>query len=121
MRFLVGRIRRAAGDLRRGSGRRTSVTPMTDLDNPDPLTAAQVSKLHARLLAERSRLEGSEEALTSVRETRERSADQMDEAEASLVQHEALGRAAHDRSHSQLIERAILKIESGTYGVSELS
>jgi DnaK suppressor protein len=94
---------------------------MIDLDSPDPLTAAQVSKLHDRLLAERSRLEGSEEALTSVRETRERSADQMDEAEASLVQHEALGRAAHDRSHSQLVERAIQKVEAGTYGVSELS
>ncbi|HEY4012987.1 MAG TPA: TraR/DksA family transcriptional regulator [Polyangiaceae bacterium] len=94
---------------------------MTDLESPDPLTSAQLAKLRERLFAERSRLEGHEEALTSVRETRERSADQMDEAEASLVQHEALGRAAHDRSHSALIERAIQKIEAGTYGVSELS
>jgi DnaK suppressor protein len=45
----------------------------------------------------------------------------MDEAEASIVQHEALGRAAHDRSHLAEVDRALQKIKAGTYGVSELS
>jgi RNA polymerase-binding transcription factor len=94
---------------------------MTASVNPTPLTPTQLAKLRARLLAERARLQGSEGALTPVREARERSADEMDEAEASLVQHEALGRVAHDRSHLAHIERALLKVEAGTYGVSELS
>jgi DnaK suppressor protein len=45
----------------------------------------------------------------------------MDEAEANLVQHEALGRAAHDRTKLALVERALQKVEAGTYGISELS
>ena len=94
---------------------------MNDSDNPAPLTPAQLSKLHARLLAERDRIESSEATMAPVRETRERSADEMDEAEASIVQHEALGRAAHDRSHLAHIARALQKIQAGTYGVSELS
>ncbi len=94
---------------------------MTASANPTALTPNQLAKLRARLLAERARLNGSEMALTTVREARERSADEMDEAETSLVQHEALGRVAHDRSHMAHIERALLKVDAGTYGVSELS
>jgi DnaK suppressor protein len=89
-------------------------------DTP-PLKAAQLSTLHKRLLAERSRLQGQESALSTVRETEVRAADEMDQAEASLGQHEALGRAAHDRAHLGEIERAIARIDAGAYGVSELS
>jgi DnaK suppressor protein len=45
----------------------------------------------------------------------------MDEAEENLEQHDALRRAAHDRSHLADVELAILKMEDGTYGLSELS
>jgi DnaK suppressor protein len=94
---------------------------MSKSENPEKLTAAQLSKLRERLLAERANLRGSAGNLAPVREAQERSADEMDEAEASIVQHEALGRAAHDRSHLAEVERALQKIEAGTYGVSELS
>jgi DnaK suppressor protein len=94
---------------------------MTDSKSPAALTSAQLSKLRARLLAERSRLQESGATWTPVRETSERSADEMDEAEASIMQHEALGRAAHDQSHLADIERALQKIDAGTYGVSEFS
>jgi DnaK suppressor protein len=85
------------------------------------LTATQIAKLRARLLAERARLRGDESTLTPVREADVRAADPMDEAESNVVQHEALGRAAHDRSHLADIERALAKIDAGTFGVSELS
>jgi DnaK suppressor protein len=94
---------------------------MTRSEDPEQLTEAQVSKLRERLLAERAHLRGSEGNLAPVREAQERSADEMDEAEASIVQHEALGRAAHDRSHLAEVDRALQKIKAGTYGVSELS
>jgi DnaK suppressor protein len=94
---------------------------MTKSESPTPITPAQISRLKARLLAERARHRGNDGNLAPVREARERSADEMEEAEASIEQHEALGRAAHDRSHLAEIERALLKIEAGTYGVSELT
>jgi DnaK suppressor protein len=94
---------------------------MRKLEDPEQLTEAQVSKLRERLLAERAHLQGSERTMAPVREAQERSADEMDEAEASIVQHEALGRAAHDRSHLAEVDRALKKIEAGTYGLSELS
>jgi DnaK suppressor protein len=94
---------------------------MTKSESPAPLTRTQISKLKERLLAERARLRGDDGTLAPVREARERSADDMEEAEASLEQHEALGRAAHDRNHLVQIEHALLKIDAGTYGVSELS
>jgi DnaK suppressor protein len=94
---------------------------MSKLDSPAPLTPTQLSKFRERLLAERARIQGDEGALAPVREARERSAEDMDEAEASLVQHEALGRAAHDRARLALVDRALQKIEANTFGVSELS
>ncbi|HXN31089.1 MAG TPA: TraR/DksA family transcriptional regulator [Polyangiaceae bacterium] len=94
---------------------------MRTSEDPEQLTAAQLSKLRERLLAERAHLQGSEGNMAPVREAQERSADEMDEAEASIVQHEAIGRAAHDRSHLAEVERALQKIKAGTYGVSELS
>ncbi|HEY2516096.1 MAG TPA: TraR/DksA family transcriptional regulator [Polyangiaceae bacterium] len=92
-----------------------------DSDSPPPLTPDQLALLRDRLLAERERIRGSEASVSLVREPRERSAEDMDEAEASLVQHEALGRVAHDRNRLALIERALQKIAAGTYGISELS
>jgi DnaK suppressor protein len=96
-------------------------TVLTKSESPAPLTPGQLAKLRARLLSERARLRGDGGTLAPVREARERSADDMDEAETSTVQHEALGRAAHDRSHLAEIDRALQKIEAGTYGVSEFS
>jgi DnaK suppressor protein len=94
---------------------------MPRTDDPEQLTPAQIAKLRDRLLAERANLQGSEGNMAPVREAQERSADEMDEAEASIVQHEAIGRAVHDRSHLAEIDRALLKMKAGTYGVSELS
>jgi RNA polymerase-binding transcription factor len=85
------------------------------------LTTTQIAKLRRRLLAERARMRGDDSTLEPVREPVERAADPMDEAESNLVQHEALGRAAHDRSHLADVERALTKMDHGTYGVSELS
>jgi DnaK suppressor protein len=93
---------------------------MPDSDTTRALTTVQLTKLRQRLLAEQTRLQGSA-TISLVREGQERSADEMDEAEASLVQHEALGRASHDQSHLAEIQRALARIEAGTYGVSELS
>ena len=93
---------------------------MPDSETTRALTAAQLSKLRQRLQAEQTRLRGSA-TISLVREAQERSADEMDEAEASLVQHEALGRASHDQSHLAEIQRALARIDAGTYGVSELS
>lgn len=91
-------------------------------DSPARLTPAQLSTLRERLQVERARLRGgADETLAPVREPRERSADEMDEAEESLAEHEALGLAAHDRARLTLVERALEKIEAKTYGVSELS
>jgi DnaK suppressor protein len=94
---------------------------MTESETPHPLTPSQISKLRERLLAERARLQRDDSTLTPVREAVERAPDEMDEAGASTAQHEALGRAAHDRSHLAAIERALARIEAGTYGLSEIS
>ncbi len=82
------------------------------------LTKKEVDQLRARLLSERERLH-AQTRLAIVREPTERAAEAMDEAQASLEQHEALGLAAHERTLLQHIERALKKIEFGTYGVSE--
>jgi DnaK suppressor protein len=93
----------------------------TAADGSGRLTAGQLSTLRERLLAEQTRLRSYESTLNPVREAQERSADAMDEAEASLAQHEALGRSAHDRTHLREVEKALAKIEAGSYGKSELS
>jgi DnaK suppressor protein len=90
-------------------------------DDIEPLTESQLSTLRKRLLSERDRIQSSESTLSPVRETEDRQADEMDQAEASLVQHEALGRASHDQARLREIDRALARIEAGTYGVSELS
>jgi DnaK suppressor protein len=91
-------------------------------DSLSRLTPAEIAKLRERLLLERSRLRGGAEgALATVREPRERSADDVDEAEESLVEHEALGLADHDGARLALVDRALEKIDAHSYGVSELS
>jgi DnaK suppressor protein len=85
-----------------------------------PLTAPQIAELRQRLLDERARLR-NESSLAAVRDTEPNVGDPMDEAETSLEQHEAIGRADHDRSHLAAVEQALTKIDLGTYGVSELS
>jgi DnaK suppressor protein len=94
---------------------------MSASKSPAGLTSAQLSTLRKRLLAERARLQGSDGTMTPVREPAERAGDPMVEAEESLEQHEAIVRGAHDRSHLADIERALSKMDEGTYGVSELS
>jgi DnaK suppressor protein len=94
---------------------------MTSSKGPSGLTPSQISKLRARLLSERARLQEMSATLTPVREPAERSGDAMDEAEESIEQHEAIGRSAHDRSHLADVERALQKMDAGTYGVSEFS
>ena len=90
-------------------------------DDIPPLTAAQLKTLRTRLLAERARIQSSETTLSPVREDEGRQSDEMDQAEASLVQHEALGRAAHDQARLAQIDRALARFDTGTYGISELS
>ncbi len=85
------------------------------------LTAAQLAELRQRLVAERDRLRADGSTLTAVREAEERVGDEMDDAESSLAQHEAIGRAEHDRTHLAAVEQALARIQAGTYGVSELS
>jgi DnaK suppressor protein len=94
---------------------------MTKSESPAQLTPAQLAKLRARLIAERERIRNDGETMSPVRAAQEPSADIIDEAEASLEQHQALGRAAHDRSRLADVERALAKVERGTYGLSELS
>jgi DnaK suppressor protein len=100
---------------------KTDPAPDELVSEESMLTHGQLAKLRERLMAERARLGREDTTLSPVREPDERAADPMDEAESNLVQHEALGRAAHDRTHLAAIERALLKINAGTYGVSELS
>jgi DnaK suppressor protein len=85
------------------------------------LTDTQIAQLRQRLVAERSRLLQHESAFAPVRSSDERAADPTDEAESNLVQHEALALAAHDRPRLADIERALAKMDAGTYGLSELS
>lgn len=92
-----------------------------DPETPHALTSKELGLLRARLVAERDRLRGAQTGMAPVREAPERAAEAMDEAQASLEQHEALGLAAHERTFLQHIERALKKMEFGTYGVSERS
>jgi DnaK suppressor protein len=87
-------------------------------ESPAPLTTKQLGSLRERLVSERERL-NAHTRMAIVREPTERAAEAMDEAQASLEQHEALGLAAHEHALLQHIERALKKIEAGTYGISE--
>ncbi len=86
-----------------------------------PLTVTQIAKLRERLLAERARLRGEVAALSPVRQAEPDVGDQMDEAESSLEQYEAIERSENDRSRLVDIDEALAKMEAGTYGTSELS
>jgi DnaK suppressor protein len=94
---------------------------MSKSDSPELLTPAQLAKLRTRLVAERNRVRDDTSTLSPVREAAEPAADAVDEAEASIEQHEALGRSARDRVRLAEVERALQKIAAGTYGVSEIS
>jgi DnaK suppressor protein len=86
-----------------------------------PLTAKQVAELRTRLLAERARLQTDASTRSPLRDTEPSIGDEMDDAESSIEQHEAVGRAERDRAHLADVDAALAKIEAGTYGVSELS
>ncbi len=94
------------------------MTKHAEPELPTELTKKQTALLKARLLSERDRLQANTR-MAVVLEPTERAAEPMDEAQASLEQHEALGLAAHERALLQHIERALKKIAFGTYGVSE--
>ena len=85
------------------------------------LTAKQIAELRARLVAEKAKLQGHESSLSPLRDAEAHVGDEMDDAEASLAQHEAIGRSEHNRVHLAHVEEALAKIAAGTYGVSELS
>jgi len=87
-----------------------------------PLTVMQIEDLRARLLTERARLKGGgESVLASVRDTEREVGDEMDAAETSRIQGDATIRTEQERELLAEIERALGRIEAGTYGVSELT
>jgi DnaK suppressor protein len=96
---------------------------MTAITTPHraQLTHAQVAELRKRLLAELELHRPTTSPSSPVTDAPERAAEVMDEAEVSLEQHEAISRAEHDEAHVAEVERALAKMDKGTYGVSERS
>jgi DnaK suppressor protein len=89
--------------------------------SPVSLNPAQLSTLRNRLVAERQRLRGDAAIPTAVAEPGPREADPSDEASDSLVQHEALAGSQHAQRHLAEVEAALVRMDAGTYGVSEVS
>jgi DnaK suppressor protein len=85
------------------------------------LSPTQLATLRALLIAERSRLEQRSRGSSPVRQPGERTGDAMDQAEEDLEQHDAIVLDDHDRTRLADVELALLKMDEGTYGVSELS
>jgi len=116
----------AVASLGAYSGRlhRPGADPMHAIleENPMPLTATQIEELHSRLLKERARLKGEgESVLASVRDTEREVGDEMDAAETSRIQGDATLPTEQERELLAEIERALGRIEAGTYDVSELT
>ncbi len=86
------------------------------------LTPAQLEELRSRLLAERARIKGGDEAVMAmIRQTELEVGDEMDAAEASRNQGDAAIRSQQDRALLAEVERALNKMKEGTYGISELT
>jgi DnaK suppressor protein len=92
-----------------------------DRESPSQLTQAQLSQLRARLIEIRDSLRGNAATPSTFAAPEGRRADPADEAEASLAQHEALAMDSHARSQLFEVERALARMDAGTYGVSESS
>lgn len=85
------------------------------------LTKAQLSELRERLIEARSDLLRNTPAESKLAAEGGQSGDPSDEAEENLQQHEALSMGARSRSRLAEIEQALVRVDGGTYGVSELS
>jgi len=87
-----------------------------------PFTTIQIENLRARLLAERARLGGDGESILSPLRGADREVgDEMDDAETSRSQGDAAIRSEHERELLAQIDRALGRIDAGTYGISELT
>lgn len=85
------------------------------------LTLLQIAELRERLVLERARLRGNGSTLSSLRDAEPSVGDEMDQAESSFEQHQAIGRSELERTQLAHVDEALAKIEAGTYGTSELS
>lgn len=90
------------------------------------LDVAFIERQHARLLALRKQLLGGERrvlrAKRAIEEERGDEAEEFEERAQEMADHE-IGQALHDVDDRRLhaIERALQKIEEGTYGKSDVS
>jgi len=89
--------------------------------SPVALTPAQLSTLRGLLVVERQRLRGDAAIPSAVAEAGPREADPSDEATDSLGQHEALAGSQHAQRHLTEVEAALVRMDAGTYGTSEVS
>ena len=94
---------------------------MTASKSSAGLSQSQLEALRTLLLTERSRLEDHSRGSSPVRQPGERTGDAMDQAEEDLEQHDAVVLDAHDRARLADVRLALLKMDEGTYGVSERS
>jgi DnaK suppressor protein len=86
-----------------------------------PITHAQIAALRERLLVERDVLRESTALPPEVVDSGDRQADPSDQATDSIAQHESLADRRRAREQLVDVDRALARIEHGTYGVSELS
>ena len=93
------------------------------MDNAAGLSDQQLTSLQNRLEQLRAELRRRLEREQSVaRETdADQSIEEVDAAEQTREQDDAVRFANHDRERLREIERALLKIPSGRYGISEVS
>jgi DnaK suppressor protein len=86
---------------------------------PDELSKAQLTELREILVEKRRGLGDRRRPRES--EIPQRQADEMDAATDAIAEAESLGLSEHNDRIRKEIDRALLKFESDTYGVSEES
>jgi DnaK suppressor protein len=94
------------------------VKPARDSDSEE-LSAKQLEELRRILFAKRQGLGDGRRPRET--EAPERQADEMDAATDAIAEAESLGLSEHSDRIRKEIDRALLKFDSGTYGVSEES
>jgi DnaK suppressor protein len=86
----------------------------------DHLTSAQVDELRRRLVEERDRLlRRRRAAITAVDTDPPEPGDRQDRAVEEAVRSSELARVETDEVRLDLIERALARMEAGTYGLCE--
>jgi len=86
----------------------------------DHLTSAQVDELRRRLIEDRDRLlRRRREAVGSVDTDPPEPGDRQDRAAEEAVRSAELARVEADEVRLELIERALARMEAGTYGLCE--